>query len=109
MGAVEQMLYEIQNPGAYIVPDVSCDWRKVAVQQIDEETVKVSGGVGTFVPDSYKVCCIVKDEKLWQVQFPLVIVGDDCVAKARKTANALKTRCENMFQLMGKKNPGPFA
>src|SRR5688572_25425099 len=35
----EQMLYEIGDPGAYLLPDVACDFRAVRIEQEDAEQV----------------------------------------------------------------------
>ena len=39
----EQLLYEIGNPGAYILPDVICDFRNVSVTELETNKVLVKG------------------------------------------------------------------
>ena len=100
LAAAEQLLYEIGDPSKYIVPDVVCDWRNVKITEEKDpgdhnsKLVRVRGARGSNVPDDLKVCCVAVSKKLWQVSFPLLIVGIDATEKARKVAAALKARAE---------------
>src|SRR3546814_6316551 len=42
----EQIVYEIGDPGAYLLPDVSCDWRNGQLKQVGENRIEVSGARG---------------------------------------------------------------
>jgi hypothetical protein len=44
----EQMLYEIGDPAAYILPDVICDWTNVQIVQQGTNRVLVKGARGIF-------------------------------------------------------------
>ena len=53
--AKEQLLYEVINPYEYITPDVIADFTTVALKEIGENQVQVTGGTGKKKPNTYKV------------------------------------------------------
>lgn len=85
----EQMLYEIGDPQAYMLPDVICDFSEVVLEQIGEDRVSVSGAIGHAAPDSYKTCFTYSDG--WKLVAPFFFIGMDAKRKAESfAANALK-------------------
>ncbi|MES2114112.1 MAG: acyclic terpene utilization AtuA family protein [Pseudomonadota bacterium] len=95
----EQILYEIGDPGAYVLPDVVCDFRQVRVTQQGEDRVAVSGARGFAPTSSYKVSATYMDG--YRSNGTMVIVGIDAVAKARRTGQAIIERTQAMFEKAG--------
>jgi hypothetical protein len=88
----EQLLYEIGDPGAYLLPDVSCDFRDVRIEQLDAERVRVHGARGRAPPDSYKVSATAMDG--YRCAGSMVILGIDAAAKAQRTGEAIIARTQ---------------
>ena len=95
----EQLLYEIGDPGAYLLPDVRCDFRQVHIEQLSTERVRVSGAVGHAPSAQYKVSATAMDG--FRCTGTLLIVGIDAAAKARRTGEAILARTRSMLQQWG--------
>jgi hypothetical protein len=92
----EQMLYEIGDPAAYVLPDVVCDFSNVRIEQLDAQHVRVSGARGSAPTDHYKVSSTVLDG--YRCAGTTVIIGIDAAAKARRTAEAILARTRAIFR-----------
>ncbi len=99
----EQLVYEIGDPQAYMLPDVTCDLTGVEIEEVGENRVKVSGAKGYPPTGTYKVSATYQDG--WRATVQLTIAGIDAVGKAKKTADAILTRTRRMFQML---NMGDF-
>ncbi len=95
----EQLLYEIGDPGAYLLPDVACDFREVKIEQVDAEHVHVSGARGLPPPDTYKVSATAMDG--YRCAGSMVIIGIDAAAKARRTGEAILARTRAILKQLG--------
>ncbi|MCZ6862171.1 MAG: DUF1446 domain-containing protein, partial [Alphaproteobacteria bacterium] len=92
----EQMLYEVGDPGAYLLPDVSCDFTQVAMEPAGKDRVRVSGARGNPPSDSYKVSATYLDG--YRATAMLTIIGREAKAKAERTADAILTRVRRIFR-----------
>ena len=92
----EQMLYEVGDPGAYLLPDVSCDFTQVAMEPAGKDRVRVSGARGNPPSDSYKVSATYLDG--YRATAMLTIIGREARAKAERTADAILTRVRQIFR-----------
>jgi hypothetical protein len=95
----EQILYEIHDPAAYILPDVVCDFRAVTLMQEGPDQVRVTGARGRAPTPTYKVSATYVDGFKSVAQ--LSIVGFDAVPKARRTGEALLARTRALFERAG--------
>lgn len=95
----EQLLYEIGDPTAYLLPDVTCDWTEVTVAQVGPNRVSVAGARGSTPPETLKACAQIPDG--WRAQSLLFIGGRDAVAKARRVGNDLIERGRDMLARAG--------
>jgi len=95
----EQLLYEIGDPRAYLVPDVSCDFTDVRMLQLGEHRVGVCGATGRAPTAHYKVSATFADG--YRNTGFLTIAGEQAVAKARRTGRALLTRMGRMLAARG--------
>jgi hypothetical protein len=95
----EQMLYEIGDPRRYLLPDVSCDFTPVQLEQIGEHRVRVRGARGLAPGPAYKVSSTYVDGFRCSAQ--LTIVGMDAARKARRSGEAILERTRELFAQQG--------
>ena len=97
--ASEQLLYEIGDPAAYLLPDVTCDWRHVGLSQVGPDRVEVQGAVGRPPPSTLKACAQVVDGyKLTALVF---IGGRDAAKKAERFGDAFIRRAQSLLDREG--------
>ena len=95
----EQMLYEIGDPGAYLLPDVTCDFRNVRIEASTNGRVLVSGARGRAPSGTYKVSATQLDGL--RCAGMMVIVGIDAAAKAQRTGEAIIDRTRALLTQQG--------
>jgi hypothetical protein len=95
----EQIVYEIGDPGAYVMPDVVCDWRNVKLEQVGPNQVRASGARGSRPPATYKVTATHADG--YRVMTNAMFAGLDAAGKARRAGEALIARAERMIAQAG--------
>ncbi|WP_428248029.1 acyclic terpene utilization AtuA family protein [Ferrovibrio sp.] len=94
----EQLVYEIGDPAAYRLPDVTCDFTAVRIEQVGEHRVKVSNAKGQPPGDEYKVSATYMDG--FRAVAQLTIGGREARARARRSAEAILTRTRKIFQTL---------
>jgi hypothetical protein len=92
----EQLLYEIGDPAAYILPDVVADFSGVRLELVGADRVRVSGARGHRPTDQYKVSATWQDG--YRAVATVSIVGPDAAAKAERTGAALIARARLAFK-----------
>ena len=95
----EQIVYEIGDPAAYLLPDVTCDFRNVTLQSDGTHRVRVSGARGTAAPASYKVSATYGEG--WRLFTTLMVGGADAARKATRVGEAILQRTRRMFSERG--------
>jgi Acyclic terpene utilisation family protein AtuA len=93
----EQMLYEIHDPAAYVLPDVVCDWRAVQLKQVGPDRVRVAGAVGQPAPSMYK--CAVTQSIGYKLGAMLVLGGRDAPQKLRAVGESLVARVQGIMAM----------
>jgi hypothetical protein len=86
----EQLIYEIGDPAAYLVPDVTCDFRSIRLSEIGPDCIEVTGVRGRPPTDTYKVTATYADGWRMNVLFP--VLAKDAAKKARRMADGYLVR-----------------
>ncbi len=95
----EQILYEIGNPEAYLLPDVTCDFSQVSLEQVATDQVRVSGAKGRPCSDQYKVSATYMDGYRSNATF--MMGGIDAGEKGQVVADAIIQRVSGLLKLKG--------
>jgi len=92
----EQLLYEIGDPAAYVVPDVTCDFTEVTIRDDGPDRVEVAGARGRPPSDKYKVSATYRDG--YRGTAILTIAGDRALDKAMRMAEAILAKTRVIFR-----------
>jgi hypothetical protein len=95
----EQLVYEIGDPGAYVLPDVVCDFRGVTITDEGENRVRVGGARGLPPPDDLKVCATHLSG--WRGGLTFTFYGHEAPEKAEEFARSVFARAERELERRG--------
>lgn len=87
-----QLLYEVDNPGRYIQPDVIADFSAAQLDEVAPDRVRVSGGRGTPRPTDYKVTIGYHDGYIGEGQ--ISYAGPGALSRGRLALEVVKARLE---------------
>ncbi|KIE84139.1 terpene utilization protein AtuA [Acinetobacter pittii] len=93
----EQIVYEIGNPQAYLLPDVIADFNQVHLEQVGEHRVRVTGAKGQAPTAQYKVSATYPDG--YRVLVSFLIAGREAPQKAQVIADAILAKCERVLAM----------
>lgn len=88
----EQLVYEILDPGNYLTADVTADFSQVALEQVEQDCVRITGATGRPWPETLKVNIGYRAGFIGETQF--TYTWPDAVAKAERGLRFLRNRLE---------------
>lgn len=88
----EHLLYEVQDPGNYLMPEVVTDFTRVRMEEVAKDRVRVWGARGKPRPDTLKVGLAYTDGYIGEAESS--VTWPDAVDKARRSIEIIKKRFE---------------
>jgi hypothetical protein len=88
----EQLVYEIKDPTAYRLPDITVDFTSLSLEQVGEDRVAVTGCSGSEPTDWLKVTALYSDG--YKAQLLFLYSWPEALEKARKAEEIIERRLE---------------
>ena len=95
----EQVVYEIGDPGNYLLPDVTCDFRDGSLREAGEQQVHVSGAKGRAPSEHYKASVTYQDG--FRITGTMMIGGRQAAQRSKKVGESIIKRCQRLFAEQG--------
>jgi len=89
---IEQVLYEIHDPAAYLTPDVTLDLGQVQVEEVAPNRVRLTGALGKPPPSTLKATVSVDGG--WLGEGEITYAGPNALARAELAASVVRRRCQ---------------
>lgn len=92
---IEQLLYEIGDPRAYLTPDVTVDFTSLELAEDGPDRVRVGGARGRPAPEHLKVSMVYRHG--YRAVGTVVVSGPNAVAKGKRLAEMVWHRVGEDF------------
>ncbi len=86
----EQILYEIQDPAAYLTPDVTADFSQISFTPVGENRIAVKGAAGRLRPEEFKVVLGIQEGYIGEGL--MSYAGRGCLERAELSAKIMRER-----------------
>jgi hypothetical protein len=86
----EQLLYEIEDPGNYLSPDVIVSFLNLKLENAGKDRIRITGAAGKNPSEMFKVSATFRDG--FKAEGLLTIVGDEAELKAKLCGEILLQR-----------------
>ena len=86
----EQLLYEVDDPAAYLTPDVTADFSRVRFRHLGPDQVRADGAVGRLRPEQLKVTLGYLGG--WTGEGQISYAGPRCLPRAELAADVVRER-----------------
>lgn len=87
-----QLYYEIHDPASYLTPDVTADFTDIAIEELGDDRVRLSGARGREWPSHLKV--LVGVDQGWKAVGEMSYGGPGCVDRARRAEEIVRARLD---------------
>src|SRR6202022_546571 len=90
----EQIVYELGDPAAYVLPDVTGDFSGVRLEDLGGDRVRVSGARGPAPTRTYKVSATYLAG--FRIAATMLIAGGEAAARAERAGRAILARAQRI-------------
>lgn len=94
---LEQLLYEVHDPAAYLTPDVTADFSAAQIVEAGQDRIAVAGGNGRIRPENLKVT--IGYDGGFRAEAGISYAGSGAVPRARLAASVLVERMRDVHGL----------
>ena len=99
MSVAEQTIYEIGNPGQYMLPDVACDFTQVKLTELGKDRVLVENARGRPPIPYFKACA--QQQQGYRLNPLIMVSGRDARKKAQRLGESVIARLRRIFKANG--------